>query len=120
MACVVCLVLCLGPRDRNVRGNPVAYPQNVLFTAGRRVFLSRSSRVGGGAMVKSRPRRGSISWVLGRPVAQRGDNFGRLGGFAEARRGWWRCCRSYDLLNMLFLFLPSSAPIVAYGCGGGR
>ena len=63
MAYVVCVVLFFYPRVRNVRGNPVAHPRNVLFTAGRRGFLSRSGIVGGGAMVESRPRRGSISWV---------------------------------------------------------
>ena len=51
------------PRVRNVRGNPVAHPRNVLFMAGRRGFLSRSGAVGGGAVVDSRPSRGSISWV---------------------------------------------------------
>ena len=51
------------PRLRNVRGNPVAYPRNVMFTAGRRGSLSRSGTGGGGAMVERRPRRGSTSWV---------------------------------------------------------
>ena len=57
-----CASLCFLTRA-SVRGNPVAYPRNVLFTAGRRGLLSRSGTVRGGAMVESRPRRGSISWV---------------------------------------------------------
>ena len=64
---VLWLALCesffFNPRVRNVRGNPVAYPRNILFTAGRRGFLQQSGTVRGGAMIKSRPRRGSILWV---------------------------------------------------------
>ena len=63
MACVVCVVLVFDWRIRNVRRNPVEYPRNVLFTAGRRGFWSRSDTIGVGATVESRPRRGLISWV---------------------------------------------------------
>ena len=42
-------------------GIPFANPRNVLFTAGRRGFISRSGTVGGGAMVDNRRRRGLTS-----------------------------------------------------------
>ena len=92
VACDVFGVFFLDPRVRNVNGKPLSYPRNVLFAAGGRGFHSQSGTVMGSAMVDSRPRRSLLSWVSGRPVAQRGGCFPRSGGFTEAGGGRWGRC----------------------------
>ena len=50
----------------------------------------------------------------GRPVAQRGGSFARSGGFTKARRGRWRCRRSYarvDVLLFVFALVGSTGGV---------
>ena len=86
MARVVCVVLVFDPRVRNDRRNPVAHPRNVLFTAGGRGFLSPSGTVGRGAMINSRPRRGSISVGLRATSCAKGRLFRTFG---QVHRSPW-------------------------------
>ena len=117
MASIACVVLFSDPRVRNVRGNPVAYPRSVLFTAGRRDFLSRSGTVRGGEPTASR-----FDLVgLRATSCEKGQLFR---AFGLVHRGPWGAGGgAVDLMPELmscYFFLPSSAPLVAYGSGGGR
>ena len=74
------------PRVRNVRGDLAAYPRNVLFTAGRRGFLSRSGTAGGDAMVESHPASTFDSVALRATSCAKGPLFR---AFVRVNRGPW-------------------------------
>ena len=69
-------------------------------------------------MVNSRPRRGSISWVN---QLRKGAVISRVraGSLRPVGAGGGAVNLMLELMSC-YLFLPSSAPLVTYGSGGGR
>ena len=72
-------------------------------------------------MVKSRPRRGSISWVSKGDQLRKGAVISRVRAGSPRPVGAGGGAVEFMLeLMSCYLILPSSAPLVAYGSGGGR